>query len=242
MKKGFAEFFKEIDADIFAVQETKMQPEQMEEAMMFDGWHRYMNSAERKGYSGTLVYAKQEPLSVSFEIEGDTTKEGRVITLEYPDFWFVCAYVPNSKEGLLRLPYRMEWEDLLRKHLMKLDETKPVIYTGDLNVAHEEIDIRNPASNHMSAGFSDEERAKMSELLNSGFSDTFRTLYPEEVKYSWWSYRFNSRAKGIGWRIDYFLVSDRIMNCVKDAAILDEITGSDHCPVRLDIQLNEKVV
>ena len=242
MKKGFAEFFKEIDADIFAVQETKMQPEQMEEAMMFEGWHRYMNSAERKGYSGTLVYAKQEPLSVSFEIEGDTTKEGRVITLEYPDFWFVCAYVPNSKEGLLRLPYRMEWEDLLRKHLMKLDETKPVIYTGDLNVAHEEIDIRNPASNHMSAGFSDEERAKMSELLNSGFSDTFRTLYPEEVKYSWWSYRFNSRAKGIGWRIDYFLVSDRIMNCVKDAAILDEITGSDHCPVRLDIQLNEKVV
>ena len=242
MKKGFAEFFKEVDADIFAIQETKMQPEQMEEAMMFEGWHRYMNSAERKGYSGTLVYTKQEPLSVSFEIEGDTTKEGRVITLEYPDFWFVCAYVPNSKEGLLRLPYRMEWEDLLRKHLMKLDETKPVIYTGDLNVAHEEIDIRNPASNHMSAGFSDEERAKMSELLNSGFSDTFRTLYPEEVKYSWWSYRFNSRAKGIGWRIDYFLVSDRIMNCVKDSAVLDEITGSDHCPVRLDIQLNEKVV
>lgn len=242
MKKGFADFFLEEDADIFAVQETKMQPEQMEEAMMFEGWHRYMNSAERKGYSGTLVYAKQEPLSVSFEIEGDTTKEGRVITLEYPDFWFVCAYVPNSKEGLLRLPYRMEWEDLLRKHLMKLDETKPVIYTGDLNVAHEEIDIRNPASNHMSAGFSDEERAKMSELLNSGFSDTFRILYPEEVKYSWWSYRFNARAKGIGWRIDYFLVSDRIMNCVKDAAILDEITGSDHCPVRLDIQLNEKVV
>lgn len=242
MKKGFAEFFKEVDADIFAIQETKMQPEQMEEAMMFEGWHRYMNSAERKGYSGTLVYTKQEPLSVSFEIEGDTTKEGRVITLEYPDFWFVCAYVPNSKEGLLRLPYRMEWEDLLRKHLMKLDETKPVIYTGDLNVAHEEIDIRNPASNHMSAGFSDEERAKMTELLNSGFSDTFRTLYPEEVKYSWWSYRFNSRAKGIGWRIDYFLVSDRIMNCVKDSAVLDEITGSDHCPVRLDIQLNEKVV
>lgn len=242
MKKGFADFFLEQDADIFAIQETKMQPEQMEETMKFEGWHRYMNSAERKGYSGTLVYTKTEPLSVTYEIEGDVTKEGRVITLEYPDFWFVCAYVPNSKEGLLRLPYRVEWEDLLRNHLMKLDETKPVIYTGDLNVAHEEIDIRNPDSNHKSAGFSDEERAKMSELLNSGFSDTFRRLYPEEVKYSWWSYRFNSRAKGIGWRIDYFLVSDRIMDCVKDSSILDEITGSDHCPVRLDIQLSEKVV
>lgn len=236
MKKGFAGFFTEQDADIFAIQETKMQPEQMEEAMEFAGWHRYMNSAERKGYSGTLVYTKEEPLSVSYEIEGDVTKEGRVITLEYPDFWFVCAYVPNSKEGLLRLPYRCEWEDMLRAHLKKLDETKPVIYTGDLNVAHEEIDIRNPDSNHKSAGFSDEERAKMSELLAAGFSDTFREKYPETVKYSWWSYRFSARAKGIGWRIDYFLVSDRIMNLVRDSMIFDDVTGSDHCPVGLDIQ------
>ncbi len=236
MKKGFADFFREQDADIFAIQETKMQPEQMEEAMEFEGYHRYMNSAERKGYSGTLVYTKTEPLSVSYEIEGDVTKEGRVITLEYPDFWFVCAYVPNSKEGLLRLPYRCEWEDMLRAHLKKLDETKPVIYTGDLNVAHEEIDIRNPDSNHKSAGFSDEERAKMSELLDAGFSDTFREKYPETVKYSWWSYRFNARAKGIGWRIDYFLVSDRIKDRVNDSMIFDDVTGSDHCPVGLDIQ------
>ena len=197
-----------------------------------------MNSAERKGYSGTLVYTKEEPLSVTYEIEGDTTKEGRVITLEYPDFWFVCAYVPNSKDGLLRLPYRCEWEDLLRAHLKKLDETKPVIYTGDLNVAHEEIDIRNPDTNHKSAGFSDEERAKMTELLAAGFSDTFREKYPDTVKYSWWSYRFNSRAKGIGWRIDYFLVSDRIMNLVNDSMIFDEVSGSDHCPVCLDIKLS----
>lgn len=238
MKKGFAEFFTEQDADIFAIQETKMQPDQMEEAMLFEGYHRYMNSAERKGYSGTLVYTKEEPLSVTYEIEGDTTKEGRVITLEYPDFWFVCAYVPNSKDGLLRLPYRCEWEDLLRAHLKKLDETKPVIYTGDLNVAHEEIDIRNPDTNHKSAGFSDEERAKMTELLAAGFSDTFREKYPDTVKYSWWSYRFNSRAKGIGWRIDYFLVSDRIMNLVNDSMIFDEVSGSDHCPVCLDIKIS----
>lgn len=242
MKKGFADFFLEEDADIFAIQETKMQPDQMEEAMKFEGWHRYMNSAERKGYSGTLVYTKKEPLNVIYEIDGDITKEGRVITLEYEDFWFVCAYVPNSKDGLLRLPYRCEWEEMLKKHLMKLDETKPVIYTGDLNVAHEEIDIRNPDTNHKSAGFSDEEREKMTQLLASGFTDTFRSLYPDTVRYSWWSYRFNSRAKGIGWRIDYFLVSDRLMEKVQDSAVLDEITGSDHCPVRLDIQLNEKVV
>jgi exodeoxyribonuclease-3 len=238
MKKGFADFFNEMDADLFAIQETKMQPDQMDDSMKFEGYHRYMNSAERKGYSGTLVYAKKEPLNVYYEIEGDTTKEGRVITLEYPDFWFVTAYVPNSKEGLLRLPYRCEGEEMLKAHLRKLDETKPVIYTGDLNVAHEEIDIRNPDSNHKSAGFSDEEREKMSELLSSGFKDTFRQLYPDTVRYSWWSYRFNSRAKGIGWRIDYFLVSDRIMDLVEDSAILDQVTGSDHCPVRLDIKLD----
>lgn len=235
MKKGFADFFREADADIFAIQETKMQPEQLEDAMRFEGYHMYMNSAERKGYSGTMVYTRIEPLSVQYEIEGDVTKEGRVITLEYPDFWFVCAYVPNSKDGLARLPYRMEWEELLKAHLKKLDAVKPVIYTGDLNVAHEEIDIRNPESNHKNAGFSDEEREKMSQLLAAGFSDTFRTLYPEEVRYSWWSYRFKSRERNTGWRIDYFLVSDRIMDRVSGADIHTDVMGSDHCPVSLVI-------
>ncbi|MCR5230972.1 MAG: exodeoxyribonuclease III [Solobacterium sp.] len=237
-KKGFPEFFRECDADLFALQETKMQPEQLEDALKFEGYHLYMNSAERKGYSGTLVYAKQEPLSVSYEIEGDVSREGRVITLEYPEFYFVCAYVPNSKEGLLRLPYRMEWEDMLRAHLKKLDEKKPVIYTGDLNVAHEEIDIKNPDTNHKNAGFSDEERAKFTELLAAGFSDSFRELYPDTVKYSWWSYRFNARKNNTGWRIDYFVVSDRLMPKVKDSMIFDDVFGSDHCPVGLimDIQ------
>ncbi len=237
-KKGFPEFFRECDADLFALQETKMQPEQLEDALKFEGYHLYMNSAERKGYSGTLVYAKQEPLSVSYEIEGDVSREGRVITLEYPGFYFVCAYVPNSKEGLLRLPYRMEWEDMLRAHLKKLDEKKPVIYTGDLNVAHEEIDIKNPDTNHKNAGFSDEERAKFTELLAAGFSDSFRELYPDTVKYSWWSYRFNARKNNTGWRIDYFVVSDRLMPKVKDSMIFDDVFGSDHCPVGLimDIQ------
>ena len=237
MKKGFADFFNEADADIFAIQETKMQPDQLEDSMRFAGYHMYMNSAERKGYSGTMVYTRQEPLSVRYEIEGDDTKEGRVITLEYPDFYFVCAYVPNSKEGLARLPYRMEWEELLKAHLKKLDAVKPVIYTGDLNVAHEEIDIRNPETNHKNAGFSDEEREKMTLLLAAGFRDTFRTLYPEEVKYSWWSYRFKARERNTGWRIDYFLVSERIMDKVRDAAIHTEVLGSDHCPVSLDISL-----
>ena len=237
MKKGFADFFQEADADIFAIQETKMQPEQLEDAMKFEGYHMYMNSAERKGYSGTLVYTKEEPLSVQYEIDGDETKEGRVITLEYPDFYFVCAYVPNSKDGLARLPYRMEWEEMLKEHLQKLDAIKPVIYTGDLNVAHEEIDIRNPDSNHMNAGFSDEEREKMTQLLAAGFTDTFRTMYPEEVKYSWWSYRFKSRERNTGWRIDYFLVSDRIMDKVTEAEIYNEVMGSDHCPVGLYITL-----
>lgn len=237
-KKGFPEFFRECDADLFALQETKMQPEQLEDALKFEGYHLYMNSAERKGYSGTLIYAKQEPLSVSYEIEGDVSREGRVITLEYPEFYFVCAYVPNSKEGLLRLPYRMEWEDMLRAHLKKLDEKKPVIYTGDLNVAHEEIDIKNPDTNHKNAGFSDEERAKFTELLAAGFSDSFRELYPDTVKYSWWSYRFNARKNNTGWRIDYFVVSDRLMPKVKDSMIFDDVFGSDHCPVGLimDIQ------
>lgn len=236
MKKGFMDFFEREDADIFAIQETKMQESQLEESMKPNGYHLYMNSAERKGYSGTLVYTKEEPLSVTYEIEGDETKEGRVITLEYPDFYFVCAYVPNSKDGLARLPYRMEWEELLKKHLMKLDEQKPVIYTGDLNVAHEEIDIKNPQANRRNAGFSDEEREKMTELLSSGLQDTFRELYPEEVKYSWWSYRFKARERNAGWRIDYFLVSDRFMKNVKDSLIFDDIQGSDHCPVGLIVK------
>lgn len=237
MKKGFMDFFQEVDADIFAIQETKMQLEQLEETMKPQGYHLYMNSAEKKGYSGTLVYTKKEPFQCIYGIEGDDTKEGRVITLEYEDFYFVCAYVPNSKDGLTRLPFRVMWEDLLRNHLKKLDEKKPVIYTGDLNVAHEEIDIKNPQANRKNAGFSDEERNKMSELLNAGFTDTFRSLYPDTVKYSWWSYRFKARERNAGWRIDYFLVSNRIRQNVKDAMIYDQIQGSDHCPVGLDISL-----
>ena len=237
MKKGFPEFFRSADADIFAIQETKMQEAQFEDAMCFEGWHRYMNSAERKGYSGTLVYTKEEPLQVLYDIEGDDTGEGRVISLEFPEFWFVCAYVPNSKEGLARLPFRMEWEECLRNHLMKLDREKPVIYTGDLNVAHEEIDIKNPAANRKNAGFSDEEREAFGKLLDCGFRDTFRTLYPDTVKYSWWSYRFNARKNNAGWRIDYFVVSDRLMENVSDSMIFDEVEGSDHCPVGLIVSI-----
>lgn len=236
MKKGFAEFFREIDADIFALQETKMQPDQLEESMRFEGYHLYMNSAERKGYSGTLVYSKKEALDVIYNIDGDDSNEGRVISLEFDDFYFVCAYVPNSKDGLLRIEFREYWEDCLRKHLMKLDEKKPVIYTGDLNVAHNEIDLKNPETNHMSAGFSDQERAKFTELLEAGFTDTFRSFYPDTVKYSWWSYRAAARERGVGWRIDYFVVSDRFMDRVKDSLIFDEIQGSDHCPVALVVE------
>ena len=214
-----------------------MQEDQLSDDLRFDGYHMYMNSAERKGYSGTLVYAKKEPLQVLYEIEGDTTREGRVISMEYPDFWFVAAYVPNSKEGLVRLDYRMEWEDLLRAHLLKLDAQKPVIYTGDLNVAHEEIDIKNPATNHQSAGFSDQERAKFSQLLDAGFADTYRSLYPEKVEYSWWSYRFHAREKNIGWRIDYFVVSQRLMDHVRDSMIYGSVEGSDHCPIGLKVRL-----
>ena len=236
MKKGFADFFKAQNADIFALQETKMQEDQLDESMMFEGYHRYMNSAERKGYSGTMVYTRKEPLSVSYEIEGDITKEGRVITLEYEDFWFVCAYVPNSKDGLARLDYRMEWEEMLLAHLNRLNQSKPVVYCGDLNVAHNEIDIKNPSSNRRNAGFTDEERNRFSILLENGYADTFRTLYPETVKYSWWSYRFKARERNAGWRIDYFVVSQRFMDRVKDAMIFDEQTGSDHCPVGLIIE------
>lgn len=236
MKKGFADFFISQDADIFALQETKMQEDQLDGSMVFEGYHRYMNSAKRKGYSGTMVYTKKEPLSVSYEIEGDVTEEGRVITLEYEDFWFVCAYVPNSKDGLARLDYRMEWEEMLLAHLNRLNESKPVVYCGDLNVAHNEIDIKNPSANRRNAGFTDEERNRFSILLDNGYADTFRCLYPEIVKYSWWSYRFKARERNAGWRIDYFVVSQRFMDHVKDAMIFDEQMGSDHCPVGLIIE------
>ena len=233
-KGNLIDFINKEKPDIFAFEETKMQESQLD--FSFDGYYRYMNSAERKGYSGTMVLTKEKPLSVTYDIKGkDHPKEGRVITLEYKDFYFVCAYVPNSKDGLLRLDYRMHWEDDLRKHLKALDAKKPVIYTGDLNVAHNEIDLKNPDSNHESAGFSDEEREAFSKLLACGFKDTFRELYPEKVKYSWWSYRMRARERGVGWRIDYFVVSDRFMNKVKDSLIYDDIEGSDHCPVGLII-------
>ena len=231
--KGFAEIFKELDADIFALQETKMQEGQAEFSP--EGYYSYMTYAERKGYSGTAVFTKERPLSVAYGIEGKHTDEGRVITLEFDHFYFVCAYVPNAQDELRRLDYRMEFEDDMRSYLKKLDEKKPVIYTGDLNVAHEEIDIKNPKANRGKAGFSDEERAKMTELLSSGFIDTFRALYPDTVTYSWWSYRFHARENNAGWRLDYFLVSNFLMDAVTDSKIHTSIMGSDHCPVELDI-------
>ena len=233
MSKGFLiPFLNQEQPDIMAFQETKMQEEQLD--FQFGGYFRYMNSAEKKGYSGTMVLTKEKPLSVTYDIEGDDhPKEGRVITLEYEDFYFVCAYVPNSKDGLKRLDYRMHWEDDLRAHLERLDQKKPVIYTGDLNVAHNEIDLKNPDENHFSAGFSDQEREKFTRLLASGFADSFRELYPEEVKYSWWSYRTRARERNAGWRIDYFVVSNRLMERVEDSLIYNEVMGSDHCPVGL---------
>lgn len=233
--KGFKDVFADLDADLFALQETKMQEGQADFSP--EGYYSYMTYAEKKGYSGTAVFAKREPISVSYGIYGKHTDEGRVITLEYEDFYFVCAYVPNAQDELRRLDYRMEFEDDMRAYLMSLDETKPVIYTGDLNVAHEEIDIKNPKANRGKAGFSDEERAKMTELLSSGFADSFRTLYPDTVLYSWWSYRFHARENNAGWRLDYFIVSNRLMEKVSDSKIHTDIFGSDHCPVELDIEL-----
>lgn len=232
LKKGFEDFFKTADADIFCLQETKMQPEQADFSP--EGYFKYFNSAEKKGYSGTAVYTKREPLAVTFGINGAHTDEGRVITCEYEDFYFVCCYVPNAQDELKRIDYRMQFEDDMREYLVSLDKKKPVIYTGDLNVAHEEIDLKNPKPNMGKAGFSDEERGKMTELLAAGFADTFRRLYPDLTGvYSWWSYRFNSRANNAGWRIDYFIVSDRLMDRVEDSLILTDIEGSDHCPVEL---------
>ncbi len=236
LTKGFADFFSEIDADFVCLQETKMQPGQAE--FETPNHFQYWYSAEKKGYSGTAIFAKKEPLSVSYGIgipEHDT--EGRAITLEYADFYLLCVYTPNAQKELARLSYRMAWEDALRAYIKALDEKKPVIYCGDLNVAHEEIDLKNPKSNHKSAGFSDEERAKFTELLSAGFTDTFRALYPDKVEYSWWSYMMKAREKNVGWRIDYFVVSNRIFEKVKDSFILGSVMGSDHCPVGIEIDL-----
>ena len=236
LTKGFAEFFKEADADFFCIQETKMQPGQAE--LETPDYHQYWYSAEKKGYSGTAIFAKKEPLSVSYGLGiEEHDHEGRAITLEYEDFYLLCVYTPNAQRELARLPYRMEWEDALREYMKELDSKKPVIYCGDLNVAHEEIDLKNPKTNHFSAGFSDEERGKFTELLESGFTDTFRNLYPDKVQYSWWSYMYGARAKNVGWRIDYFVVSNRIADKVKESFILNEIMGSDHCPVGIEIDI-----
>ena len=236
LNKGFAEFFENADADFFCLQETKMQPGQAD--FQPEGYFQYWYSAEKKGYSGTAVFTKHEPLSVSYGLGVDEhDHEGRAITLEYENFYLLCVYTPNAQRELARLSYRMEWEDALREYMQKLDSKKPVIYCGDLNVAHEEIDLKNPKTNHFSAGFSDEERGKFTELLKAGFADTFRSLYPDTVKYSWWSYMFKSREKNVGWRIDYFVVSQRILEKVKDSFILNEIMGSDHCPVGIEIDL-----
>ncbi len=230
--KGFADIFKTLDADFFCIQETKMQEGQLD--LEFPGYTSYWNYAEKKGYSGTAIYSKHQPLSVSYGIglpEHDT--EGRVITLEMPDFYLVCVYVPNSQEGLKRLDYRMNWEDAFRGSLTGLAARKGVVVCGDLNVAHEEIDLKNPATNHQNAGFTDQEREKFGTLLAAGFTDSWRSLNPGVAKYSWWSYRFQARAKGVGWRIDYFLVSDSLKGRIAGAEIHNEIFGSDHCPVEL---------
>ncbi len=237
LTKGFEEVFAAQDADIFSIQETKMQPGQA--SFEPEGYFQHWYSAEKKGYSGTACFSKKEPLNVTFGIgHDDHSHEGRAITLEFETFYLVNAYVPNSQNELARLDYRMKWEDDLRAYLLSLDAEKPVIYCGDLNVAHEEIDLKNPKSNRGSAGFSDEERAKMTQLLNSGFCDSFRVLHPDETgKYSWWSYMRNARATNAGWRIDYFIVSERLKGSIKAAYILNEIYGSDHCPVVLDIEV-----
>ena len=234
LTKGFAEIFADLDADFFCLQETKMQPGQADFAP--EGYHSYWFSAEKKGYSGTAVFAKKEPISVSYGIDGKHSDEGRVITLEYEDFYLVCAYVPNAQDGLKRIDYRMQFEDDMREYLSGLDKHKGVLYCGDLNVARSEIDLKNPKANIGNAGFSYEERGKIEELLSSGFTDSFRYLYPDTVKYSWWSYRFHARENNAGWRIDYFLVSDRIASKITSADILTDIMGSDHCPVLLEIE------
>lgn len=237
VQKGFLDFFNEINADIFCVQETKLQQGQID--LQLDGYYQYWNYAEKKGYSGTAIFTKTEPLSVSYGInieEHDT--EGRVITLEYNDFYFVTVYTPNSQNELKRLSYRMQWEDDFLKYLKQLESSKPVIFCGDLNVAHNEIDLKNPKTNRNNAGFTNEERAKMTALLDSGFTDTFRYFYPDkEGIYSWWSYRFKAREKNAGWRIDYFCTSESLDDKLRDAKIHTDVFGSDHCPIELDIDI-----
>ena len=235
MKKGFKDFFDAIDADIFAIQETKMKEEQKDFA--FDGYYEYWNSADKAGYSGTLIYTKKEPLNVIYGINGEYNDEGRAITLEYDNFYFVTVYSPNSKDGLLRLDYRMIYEEKLKAYLNELSKVKPVVLCGDLNVAHNPIDLKNPKSNERNAGYTIEERTKFTSLLESGFIDSFRYLYPDTVKYSWWSYRFQARLKNAGWRIDYFVVSEYAKDKILDAKIHADVLGSDHCPVELDINL-----
>ena len=236
VQKGFLDFFNSIDADFFCIQESKLQAGQID--LDLPGYHQYWNYAEKKGYSGTAIFAKNEALSVSYGIGiEEHDKEGRVITLEYDNFYLVTCYTPNSQNELKRLPYRMQWEDDFREYLKTLDAKKPVVLCGDLNVAHNEIDLKNPKTNRKNAGFSDEERAKMTELLDSGFTDTFRYFYPDaEGIYSWWSYRFKAREKNAGWRIDYFITSKRINDKLKKAAIHTDVLGSDHCPVEVDIE------
>lgn len=235
LNKGFVDFFRQTDADFFCVQETKMQPDQAE--LNLEGYHQYWNSAVKKGYSGTAIFAKELPLSASYDIGiEEHGQEGRVITLEYDGFYLVNCYTPNAQAELARLDYRMRWEDDFRAYLKELDSKKPVILCGDLNVAHTEMDIKNAKSNVNNAGFTPQERGKMTELLGSGFTDSFRHLYPDQRDaYTWWSYMFNARAKNVGWRIDYFLVSDRVKGEIKEAAIHPEVMGSDHCPVELVI-------
>ena len=234
--KNFMEDFKKLDADIFCLQETKLQEGQIE--LDLPGYHQYWNYAEKKGYSGTAIFTKEEPLSVAYGIGiEEHDHEGRVISLEFEDYYLVTVYTPNSQDGLRRLDYRMQWEDDFLAYIKSLDEKKPVIYCGDLNVAHQEIDLKNPKTNRKNAGFTDEERAKMTTVLSSGFVDTFRYFYPDaEGVYAWWSYRFRAREKNAGWRIDYFIVSERLKDRLENASIHTEIFGSDHCPVELDLK------
>ena len=233
--KDFEQQFKDLDADFFCLQETKMQAGQLD--LSFPGYESYWNYADKKGYSGTAIYTKHKPLNVTYGIDIDEhDHEGRVITLEMDDFYLITVYTPNSQDGLRRLDYRMKWEEDFQAYLHRLDAIKPVIVCGDMNVAHQEIDLKNPKTNHKNAGFTDEEREKMTQLLSNGFIDTFRSLYPEQVTYSWWSYRFRAREKNTGWRIDYFLISERLEDRLEDAKIHTEIMGSDHCPIEITLK------
>ncbi|MBQ3194187.1 MAG: exodeoxyribonuclease III [Oscillospiraceae bacterium] len=237
--KGFTDFFKESDSDFFCLQETKLQEGQIQ--LDFPGYYQYWNYAQKKGYSGTAIFAREQPLSVTYGVGVEELDlEGRLITLEYPEFYLLTCYTPNAQQGLARIDHRLKWDDAFRNYLQDLDQRKPVILCGDLNVAHQEIDLKNPSSNRGNAGFSDEERESFTKLLGAGFTDTFRYLFPDATGiYSWWSYRFNARKNNAGWRIDYFLVSDRLAKKINSAPIYTEVFGSDHCPVGLEIDLSE---